>query len=407
MKKIVFGIFVMFIMVMHTHALELNSKYAVLYNLNEDKVIYEKNKDEKVSIASLTKIMTALVAIDNIKDFDEKVTITSDMLRFLDEYNAYVIGLKVNQKVTYNDLLYGTLLPSGADCARALAVSIAGSEEEFVKMMNDKAKELGLDNTYYQNSIGLDQNRHYSTTDEVAKLLIEALKNKKFKEVFTTKSYVLSDKSMTLYSSLVSNAKTYGLDINYFEGAKTGYTLDAGKCLASVALDSENNIEYLLVTIYAPIDSSRAYNIEDAINTYDYYFENYKYHNLVDKGDLILTLPTKYGKESEVNIYASEDIKYYLDNTFNKEDVTLDYNGVDIVKTGMNAGDKLGTIDVIYNGEVLKTFDVLLTEKVDFSLGVFLKENIVVVLISLALIALLVYFRIKIIKNRRRKKRRK
>lgn len=407
MKKIVFGIFVMFIMVMHTHALELNSKYAVLYNLNEDKVIYEKNKDEKVSIASLTKIMTALVAIDNIKDFDEKVTITSDMLRFLDEYNAYVIGLKVNQKVTYNDLLYGTLLPSGADCARALAVSIAGSEEEFVKMMNDKAKELGLDNTYFQNSIGLDQNRHYSTTDEVAKLLIEALKNKKFKEVFTTKSYVLSDKSMTLYSSLVSNAKTYGLDISYFEGAKTGYTLDAGKCLASVALDSENNIEYLLVTIYAPIDSSRAYNIEDAINTYDYYFENYKYHNLVDKGDLILTLPTKYGKESEVNIYASEDIKYYLDNTFNKEDVTLDYNGVDIVKTGMNAGDKLGTIDVIYNGEVLKTFDVLLPEKIDFSLGVFLKENIVAVLISLALIALLVFIRIKIIKNRQRKKRRK
>jgi len=407
MKKIVFGIFVMFIMVMHTHALELNSKYAVLYNLNEDKVIYEKNKDEKVSIASLTKIMTALVAIDNIKNFDEKVTITSDMLRFLDEYNAYVIGLKVNQKVTYNDLLYGTLLPSGADCARALAVSIAGSEEEFVKMMNDKAKELGLDNTYYQNSIGLDQNRHYSTTDEVAKLLIEALKNKKFKEVFTTKSYVLSDNSMTLYSSLVSNAKTYGLDISYFEGAKTGYTLDAGKCLASVALDSENNIEYLLVTIYAPIDSSRAYNIEDAINTYDYYFENYKYHNLVDKGDLILTLPTKYGKASEVNIYASEDIKYYLDNTFNKEDVTLDYNGVDIVKTGMNVGDKLGTIDVIYNGEVLKTFDVLLTEKVDFSLGVFLKENIVAVLISLALIALLVFIRIKVIKNRRRKKRRK
>ncbi len=406
MKKIVFGIFVMFIMVMHTHALELNSKYAVLYNLNEDKVIYEKNKDEKVSIASLTKIMTALVAIDNIKDFDEKVTITSDMLRFLDEYNAYVIGLKVNQKVTYNDLLYGTLLPSGADCARALAVSIAGSEEEFVKMMNDKAKELGLDNTYFQNSIGLDQNRHYSTTDEVAKLLIEALKNKKFKEVFTTKSYVLSDKSMTLYSSLVSNAKTYGLDISYFEGAKTGYTLDAGKCLASVALDSENNIEYLLVTIYAPIDSSRAYNIEDAINTYDYYFENYKYHNLVDKGDLILTLPTKYGKESEVNIYASEDIKYYLDNNFNKEDVTLDYNGVDIVKTGMNAGDKLGTIDVIYNGEVLKTFDVLLPDKIDFSLGVFLKENIVAVLISLALIALLVFIRIKIIKNRQRKKRR-
>jgi len=407
MKKVVFGIFVMFIMVMHGYALELNSKYAVLYNLNEDKVIYEKSKNEKVSIASLTKIMTALVAIDNIKDFNEEVTITSDMLIYLDDYDAYVIGLKVNQKVTYNDLLYGTLLPSGADCARALAISIAGSEEEFVKMMNDKAKELGLKDTYYQNCIGLDQNRHYSTANEVAELLIEALKNKKFKEIFTTNSYILSDKSMTVYSSLVSNAKKYGLDISYFEGAKTGYTLDAGKCLASVALDSENNIEYLFVTIYAPTDNSRAYHIEDAINTYDYYFENYKYHNLVDKGDLILTLPTKYGKKSEINFYASEDIKYYLENTFNKDDVTLDYNGVDIVKTGMDIGDKLGTMDVIYNGEVVKTFDVLLTEKANFSLGAFLKENILAVLIGLTLITLLVFIRIKIIKNKRRKKRRK
>lgn len=405
MKKIIFALFVMFIMVMHGNALELSSKYAVLYNLNEEKILYEKNKDEKVSVASLTKIMTALVAIDNIKDFEEEVTITKDMLRYLDDYNAYVIGLKVNQKVTYNDLLYGTLLPSGADCARALAISIAGSEEAFVKLMNDKAKELGLDNTNYKNCIGLDQNNQYSTANEVAELLIEALKNKKFKEVFTTKSYTLSNKSMTIYSSLVSNAKTYGLDISYFKGAKTGYTLDAGKCLASVALDSENNIEYLLVTVYAPTDNSKAYNIEDAIKIYDYYFENYKYHNLVDNGDVILTLPTKYGKVKEVAIKAEEDIKYYLDNTFNKDKVTLKYNGVDIIKTGMNARDKLGNIDVIYNGEVLKTVDVLLQEKVEFSLGSFLKDNTLGVLILIVSIIFLTY--ISVIKNKKKKRRKR
>lgn len=405
MKKIIFALFVMFIMIMHGNALELNSKYAVLYNLNEEKILYEKNKDQQVSIASLTKIMTALVAIDSIKDFEEEVTITKDMLRYLDDYNAYVIGLKVNQKVTYNDLLYGTLLPSGADCARALAISIAGSEEEFVKLMNDKAKELGLDNTYYKNCIGLDQKNQYSTANEVAKLLLIALKNKKFEEVFTMKSYTLSNKSMTIYSSLVSNAKTYGLDISYFKGAKTGYTLDAGKCLASVALDSENNIEYLLVTIYAPTDNSKAYNIEDAIETYDYYFENYKYHNLIDKGDVILTLPAKYGKTKEVAIKAEEDIKYYLDNTFNKEKVTLKYTGVDIIKTGMNAGDKLGSIDIIYDGEVLKTVDVLLQEKVEFSVGAFLKENILGVLIFIAVIIFLTY--ISVIKKKKKKRRKR
>ena len=405
MKKIIFAVFVMFIMIMHGNALEISSKYAVLYNLNEEKVLYEKNKDEKVSIASLTKIMTALVAIENIKDFDEEVTITKDMLRYLDEYNAYVIGLKINQKVTYNDLLYGTLLPSGADCARALAISIAGSEEAFVELMNNKAKELGLDNTNYKNCIGLDQKNQYSTANEVAELLIKALKNKKFEEVFTTKTYTLCDKSMTIYSSLVSNAKRYSLDINYFKGAKTGYTLDAGKCLASVALDSENNIEYLLVTVYAPTDDSKAYNIEDAIETYDYYFENYKYHNLVDKDDIILTLPTKYGKVKDVNIKAEEDVKYFLDNTFDKKDVSLKYTGLDIIKTGMNVGDKLGSIDVIYNGEVLKTFDVLLQKKVDFSLGVFLKNNILGVLIFIVSIIFITY--ISVIKKKKKKRRKR
>jgi D-alanyl-D-alanine carboxypeptidase len=351
--------------------------------------------------------MTTLVAIEHITDMNKKVTMTSDMFEGLEEANAAVVGLTIGQKVTYKDLLYGMFVESGADATRGIAISLAGSEDKFVEWMNDKAKELGLTGTHFVNTTGLDEDDHYSTVSDVATLLINALKNDTFKTIFTTKSYTLSDGSMTIYSTLKKSASMYGLNIEYIEGAKTGYTLDAGRCLASLAYDEANDIEYLLVTTKASISTSNAYHILDATKVYTYYFNNYKYHNLVDKGDLILTLPTKYGKVSEVNIRATDDIKYYLDNTFNKDDVTLDYNGVDIVKTGMNAGDKLGTMDVIYKGEVLKSFDVLLAEKVNFSLGVFLKENILAVLIGILLITLLVFIRIKIIKNRRRKKRRK
>ena len=155
-------------------------------------------------------------------------------------------------------------------------------------------------------------------------------------------------KSSVLQNSLI-HRKTdlnYGYDVSYIKGAKTGFTYDAGKCLASIAIDSKNNIEYLLVTTNADISTKDAYHIKDAVNVYNYYFENYKYHNLINKGDLIVTLPTKYGKEENINIYAEEDITYYLDNSFNKDNVTLQYNGINEITTNMEEGTKLGYINI-------------------------------------------------------------
>lgn len=114
---------------------EINSSHAILYNMNENEVIFEKNADERTYIASLTKIMTSIVAIENIDDVDQKVTIPYQALEGLIEANASVAGFKLNQTVTYRDLLYGSLLPSGADATRALAYYIIGSEEEFVNLM--------------------------------------------------------------------------------------------------------------------------------------------------------------------------------------------------------------------------------------------------------------------------------
>lgn len=400
MKKLILSIILFFLIITKVNALDLSSEHVVLYNMNEDKIIYEVNKDEKTSIASLTKIMTTLVAIENIQNYDESVKLNYNMFTGLAEANASVIGLKSGQVVTYNDLLYGMFLASGADATRAIAISISGSEEAFVELMNKKAKELGMINTNFKNTTGLDEDGQYSTVNDVAILLKEALKNDKFREIFTTESYVFTDKSLTVYSTLRKTANNYGYNLSYIKGAKTGFTYNAGKCLASLAFDEENNIEYLLVTTNASINTNDAYHIKDAVTIYNHYFSNYKYHNLVNKDDLILTLPIKYGKEESINIYALDDIAYYLDNSFNKEEVKLNYIGTDIVTTNMEKGTKLGKIEVIYNNEILNTFDVYLPKKVDFSILVFLKENLRYVILSILIIIFLLFI---IFKNKKRK----
>jgi len=402
MKKIIYSIITFLIFITNINALDLSSEHVVLYNMNEDKIIYELNKDEKTSIASLTKIMTTLVAVENIQNYDETVTLNSNMFIGLAEANAAVIGLKSGQVVTYNDLLYGMFLSSGADATRAIAISISGSEEAFVELMNKKAQELGMTNTTFKNTTGLDEDGQYSTVNDVATLLKAALKNEKFKEIFTTSSYTFTDKSLTAYSTLRKTAKNYGYDIGYIEGAKTGYTYAAGKCLASFAIDSENNIEYLLVTTNASTNTNDAYHIKDAVTIYNHYFSNYKYHNLVNKGDLLITLRTKYGKEESIDIYATEDIEYYLENSFNKDEVILKYNGIDTITTRMEKGTKLGSVEIIYNNEVLNTIDVYLPEKIDFSILVFLRENIEYVTVVLLIIMITIFIKGSFKKNSRK-----
>ena len=177
MKKILMFLCCFFVFTTNILALEINSSNAVVYNLNEDEIVFEKNSNEVISIASLTKIMTTIVAIENIKNLDEKVTIKSRDFVTLYEEGASLAGFEVGQTVTYRDLLYGTFLPSGAEATQALAFNLTGSIESFVELMNQKATEIGLTNTHFANTTGLDNKDNYSTVVDVAKLLKYALKN--------------------------------------------------------------------------------------------------------------------------------------------------------------------------------------------------------------------------------------
>ena len=267
---------------------DITSKNVILYNLDDKNVIYEKDSNEKVEIASLTKIMTTLVAIENISNLDKDVVITSEVFRGIEDYSQ--AGLSIGDKVTFKDLLYGIMLPSGADCVKAVILNMGKSNDEFVKLMNDKAKEIGLKNTNFDNAIGMDSDDNYSTAGDIAKLLIHALDNETFKTIYTTKSYTISSINLNLKSTLLSYANR--LDTSNILGAKSGFTDGAGLCLSSIA--KFNDINYLLVVLGADT-SSKSNAVKDSLEIYDYYAKNYGYIKVLKKDQVLKKIDVKWG----------------------------------------------------------------------------------------------------------------
>lgn len=396
MKKIIFTILLLF--PIFVSALEINSKHAILYNLNEDKIILEKNSNEITSIASLTKIMTTIVAIENIENLDAKVTITEKDFNGL--YDASLAGFEVGDEVTYRDLLYGTMLPSGAEASQALANNISGSVNGFVELMNEKAKELDMKNTHFVNTSGLDVNNHYSTVYDIALLLKYCLNNKTFKTIFESTSYKTSNGELTLYSTFRYTAIKYNYKNDYILGAKTGYTDDAGKCLASIAYDQNNDILYLLVTTGANTSTDDAYHIKDATNIYTYYFENYGYVNLVDKDELLVSIKTKYSKNKYLNFYAKEDVSFYTKkDEFDKNKIKIIYDGVNTIDQSIKKGEKLGTVGIYYDDEYINSLDIILNDEYKFSIIYFLLQNKKITIPVILGICILIYLIKQINKN--------
>ncbi|MEG1146077.1 MAG: hypothetical protein RSE21_01435 [Bacilli bacterium] len=387
MKKLILILFCFTLI--NVKALDIQSKNAILYNMNENKIIYSKNENEITKIASLTKIMTCLIAIENTKNLSEVVIMTKDMFKGLDEQNAYQVGLKVGDIVTKEDLLYTSFIASGADATMGLVLSITNSEEEYLKLMNEKATSIGLKNTVFKNTIGLDKEGQTSTVKEVAETLKYALKNETFKKIFETNSYTLSNNKITVYSSLKSTASKFGISVPYIIGGKTGYTKEAGRCLASVAVDTTNNIKYLLVTTNA---STTPQHVTDAETIYNYYFENYKYHKILLKDTEILNLKVKNSKIKEIKIKAPQDYESYLDNSFDIKDIELVYKGKKEVDYKTKKGDNLGTLSIIYKDKNLKDIKITMPESVNFSIISFIFDNNIrkVIFISLIVIILII-----------------
>lgn len=389
MKKAVFFLFSLFFFCYSVYAddFDITGEYVTLYNMNEDTLLYSKNDTKKTSIASLTKMMTTLVAIEELDDLDEIVTIKERDFEGTVGYSK--AGFKVGDKVTYRDLLYGIILPSGADAVNAVVNNTLGYDK-FIKKMNETAKRLGMNDTSYANPVGKDDENNYSTSSDLAKLLKYALKNETFKTIFTTKSYKTSN-GINLESTV--NSYKNILNTNEIKGAKSGFTKDAGRCLASIT--TLNNVDYLLVVINSSTTSP--YNaVKDTITIYDYYNNNYGYKNIINDDTFIKEIPVDFSKEKTYKITGSEDIEKYLKNN---TEVTFKYVGSDKVTFNTKKGSKLGVVK-IYDGDVLlATSNVYLENNIEYY------PIITYIMIGIAVVfVLLIVKKIKKKKHRRRRR---
>lgn len=255
---------------------DLYSKNAILISANENhQILLEKNSTETVYPASLTKIMTTIVAIERMNNLQRTIQLEPTIFHTLSEQGASMAGFSPNEQVSALDLLYGTMLPSGAEAAISLANEIAGSEQAFTEMMNQKAVELGMSNTHFTNVTGLHNAEHYTTVKDMAILLEHALKNDTFRAIFTSERHSTTPTNkhpngITFNSTLFKNIDALAAaNFGNFSilGGKTGYTEEAGLCLASLA--QKNGQEYILITTGANgSHETSQYNIEDALTLY-------------------------------------------------------------------------------------------------------------------------------------------
>ncbi|MDO4322966.1 MAG: D-alanyl-D-alanine carboxypeptidase [Lachnospiraceae bacterium] len=251
----------------------LDSPYAVLMDAESGEVLASKKGEEIIFPASMVKIMTVLTAVENIKKLDTTITMSYDYYETLYEQDASRAGFEPGEEAVIRDLLYGALLPSGAECCMELAVQAAGSETAFVELMNQKAGKLGLTQTHFTNCTGLHNDDQYSTAEEIGKILQAALKNKTFYKVFTTQSYTVQatqvhPEGFTFQSSMFKNMESPTVIGGEIKGGKTGYTDEAGHCLASMA--EIGGREYILVTAgWAADPRTEQYHINDAFLAYN------------------------------------------------------------------------------------------------------------------------------------------
>ena len=248
----------------------INSPNAILIQARSGKVLGEINGEERIYPASLTKMMTAVVAIENLKDLETGITLNQEMFAGLYERDATQAGFQPGETVRAIDLLYGVMLPSGAECCIALAEYISGSEAAFVQLMNEKAKKLKMDQTHFCDSTGLHDPEHYSTVHDMAVLLKYCLKNETFREIIESSWHStgvtnIHPDGITYYSTMFKNLSDTSVIDGEIKGGKTGYTSQAGHCLASFA--EIDGVEYILVTAGAPGTGNP--HIDDAVKLYN------------------------------------------------------------------------------------------------------------------------------------------
>ncbi len=332
------------------------SESAVLIEPTTETIIYELNKDERRPPASMTKIMTMLLIMENIDngkiDWHDKVTISKKAAGM----GGSQVFLQENMQIEVEQLVKGIAIASGNDAAVAMAEHIAGSTEEFVKMMNNKVSELGLVNTHFVNVHGLDENDHYSSAYDMAVIAMELLKHEQILK-YTSLYEEYLEKPDGTKTWLVNTNKL----VRFYEGVdglKTGFTSTAKYCLTATA--KKNNIRFLTVVMGSPTSENRSADTTSMLN---YAFANYRLNKIIDEKQKITEVKVKRGKKDKITLVAKEAVTDLIKNN-NDKNYTYNIN-VDDVKAPIAVGQSLGTLEIIDNeGNVIKNVDLISTEEI-------------------------------------------
>ena len=341
--------------------LELNARIALIYDRASGRVLYEKNGDKQTPMASTTKIMTAIVVLENtnLKDI---VTIDSKSASI----GGSRLGLKKDDKVTINDLLYGLMLRSGNDAASALAIYVGGSIQNFADMMNNKAEELGLTNSHFVVPHGLDNEGHYTTAHELAKITDYALKNETFKKIVST-----SNTTISINGNLkqINNTNKLLNSVSGVYGVKTGFTNGAGRCL--VTAWEKNDMDIITVIIGADTNNLRTTDTKKLI---EYVEKNYE---LVNIKEIIEEEFEKWKKINTGRIFVEKGSKNSVElllEEMNFENMIInktDINKIDIktdmlysLKAPIKQNEIIGTLEVLVDGENISTLEIYNKEEI-------------------------------------------
>lgn len=381
----------------------LSSDSVYMMNLDTEIPVVEKNIYKKRSPASLTKIMTFIVAYENSKNIDRnktKVTVSQEVLDTVDPESSGS-KLKVGDEISITDLLHCMMISSSGYAAIVLANYIGGNIENFVKMMNEKLIELECDNTHFENPDGIYNENQYTTALDMSKITLCAMKNPDFLDIVSKSEYCMfgDERDPVITTNHMIDKKRGGKYYSpYVKGIKTGYIDDAGRCLVSYA--SKDGYNYLSVVMGGPTLNESGDKISDnmamidTLNLYNWAFDNLKRIRVYENNFPLteINLEFVFGKD-KLLLSSNENFDVILPKTAGKQDISFKFDVPQTVEAPITKGHKIGTAYVIYLGEKIGSFDITSDSsfKKSYTLVIFkLFENIFLSRIFIFILVLLV-----------------
>ena len=418
---------------------EVDAEGALLVNLDTGDRLYSKNTDNRLYPASLTKLMTALVLYESTEDPDsEIITISEYAIKSLEGTDSSTGGLKIGEELTVRQMLYVLLLSSANEGANDIAEHVAGSVEDFVLLMNEKAAKLGMSGTHFANAHGLHDHEHYTTVDDMYILAKTVLDIPLLKEVCYSTKYKLeaTNKSkarnytttnlMLLNNGQKCSAEKYKNQAYYYKyarGLKTGYTDPAGRCLISTA--TTNGYTYLCILMNSPVydDVGKKIRIEfgDTKALYEWAFNEFEYRSVLQSGEIISEVPVELSWDTDyVSAAPNTDFSAIIPKA--ADSTTLSYEVKwykDTYDAPIKKGDVLGECDILYGGEALGTVSLVATQDVERNALLYMGRGIknffssvfgsvpFLIIVGLLAAAIVIFIIICIIMNSPRRKKRR